>query len=186
MNKIIRKNRKNRKNRKISKRRSLRKRILRRTKAKLSNRLRGGKKNKSRRMRRKYKIKSKINKHRGGEITPAQNPVVEEAATSTPISGENGTIAVGSPQKTGHKGTIAVDSSKSEPSPPPYTKEDPLKPKSEKKKQSKKKKWGPIPDSILSSVILKDGNPVKYCGDNCINHLNERLVDMEGLKDCWF
>lgn len=169
MNKIIRKNRKNRK---ISKRRSLRKRILRRTKAKLSNRLRGGKKNKSRRMRRKYKIKSKINKHRGGEITPAQNPVVEEAATSTPISGE--------------KGTIAVDSSKSEPSPPPYTKEDPLKPKSEKKKQSKKKKWGPIPDSILSSVILKDGNPVKYCGDNCINHLNERLVDMEGLKDCWF
>jgi hypothetical protein len=73
---------------------------------------------------------------------------------------------------------------------PVETKQDPLKPGApapkKKKKKSKKKKWGPIPDSVMSSATLKDGKSVKYCGDNCLNHLNERLAEIEGSKECWF
>ena len=57
----------------------------------------------------------------------------------------------------------------------------------EKKKSKKKTKWGNVPDTILEKNILDNINNkavfVRYCGEECIKYLNERLDELEELEE---
>ena len=38
----------------------------------------------------------------------------------------------------------------------------------------------------MTAATLKEGKVVKYCGETCLNHLNERLTESEAEQECWF